>query len=194
METYKGKVSYIGSTNFNGTTLYSLALSGQDGFFLCGSNKPDAQKGQMVQFLADPNSKNKVDMNSFENLGYPDDKSATKTSGATNKGGSMSKNDYWEKKAEGDEQRELTMALENARYSAIQFITLAEKLDAVPLPAKKADKLPALEEMLSEYTDKFFRDNLTAKAPDFGIDSPNEEPADSTSEDDLDLDDFDELE
>jgi len=190
MEQVQGKVSYIGSKTLdNGVVLYSMAIAGRDGFLLCGDQKPDAQKGQKVSVVVNGN---KADMDTFMNLGWPDKKQGQSQGGGQQKagGGGTSRDQYWERKEEKDEKRELVMALQNARYSALQTLQLAKDLDAIQLPAKKAAKLGALDEMIEEYTDKYFRQNMSAEEP--GVDAPKA-TKEANEEQQYSLDDFNDL-
>lgn len=69
--------------------------------------------------------------------------------------GGDSKDDYWKKKEKTDKLTQRAIQHQSARNSAIAFLDVLFKNEAVKLPAKQSDKFDAALALLDELTAKF---------------------------------------
>lgn len=56
-----------------------------------------------------------------------------------------------------DDPVQISIVQQSARNAAIQAVQLAAQLEAVPLPAKKADKFDALLALVDQVTERYFK-------------------------------------
>lgn len=90
--------------------------------------------------------------------------SRSSSQGAATSTGSMSKEQYWEQRAENDKARDLIIQLQSAQNTAIATIVGAIGAGAVALPTKKSDKYDAYIALIDEEVIRI-RKNYLAGGP-----------------------------
>lgn len=69
--------------------------------------------------------------------------------------GNMTKNDYWEKRAEDDKLRQLTIEQQSSRKAAINMLDVILKNGAIAMPNKKASQYDFCMDLVDKITAKF---------------------------------------
>lgn len=77
---------------------------------------------------------------------------------APSSGGKMSKNDYWENKAEDDKQRQLLIEQQSSRNAAINMVDVLLKNSMMSTPSKKGDQYDFCINLVDKITAKFNSD------------------------------------
>lgn len=162
----QGVIQRVNDKQWNGKTFFSIALSGQDGWYNTGVKRPPAV-GTSVKFNEKTNAKGYKEVDgSIEILadGVPGPaQSAAVAAGATNTGlGEGNKKGYYDRKDARDLTNDAARELGASRNTAIALIDLAIKNEVIKLPAA-AKREEFLWTLLSRYTDRLM-----------GKDSPTE--------------------
>lgn len=152
MESKRGVVSRVSEKEWydskqgRNVTLHSFQLQGERGWFRTGTKK-EVDEGEFVEFVVGNNSAAK----DIKKSAPPQQSSGQRSSGAASSSGG-GKDGYWEAREARDlakEERYQTvdvprMAYQAAQDRAIPLLKIALETEALTLPSKKADKLPAL--------------------------------------------------
>jgi len=147
----KGIVYKIFSRPAGRGTAYSIKLDGNDTYYSAGFKDPGLGAGDSVQFEAAQNEKGywQADIKSLRKVD-PEPQVANKSVA-----GVAGKDDYWSRK----EQRDL--ANDNARNvgastnTAIAFVELLLKSDAIKIPTKMQDREEVIAGLVDYYAKKF---------------------------------------
>jgi len=187
-EKIKGSVHYVSEKDYKGKKLYSIKLDNGT-FYGTGNKHPGAEVGDLVLFNASKNDR-----------GYWNIEGAIKVKpGAGTKPerkfGGGGKGGYSGGGFKQDPATQAAIIMQNASTTAAALITAALAHDALPLPAKKAEKLQGLIDAHHKITEEVFKASLGVYVAVKGgaeltslIDEPEEEPEKET----LDDDDWDE--
>lgn len=171
-KTVSGTVQRV---NKNGR-FYSICVD--DEWFGTGSTRPDADEGSMVEFEAERNGKYwNADMSTFSVLDAPkkakkfENKKASYSSSGRSESFSgkedyAAKQDYWKNKEERDIKNDLLRNVGAGRNTAIAFVELLMKADAIKLPATQNKKADALFEAVEYYRVKFENAGNEETSPD----------------------------
>jgi hypothetical protein len=156
MGQVSGVVQRHSEKPWNGKTFYSLALSGQDGWYNTGMKRPPAV-GTSVKFNTKQNARgfNEVD-GSIEIVADAEAAPAASVAGvatASAKAGGGSQSAYWDRKEARDITNDANRELGASRNTAIAFIDLAIKNEVIKLPAA-AKREEFLWTLLDKYTNK----------------------------------------
>ena len=152
-ESATGVVKWAGGKDIKGRTYFSFSLVDVDGFFRCGTDNPNVNKGDSVSFNydIDPKWGNQVDKNSIKVVdSAPAQAPASK---GTSAGTAVSRDDYWANKEAADVDRQKIISLQAATNIATNIVTAALSADILALPTKKAEKFDALVAMVNQVAD-----------------------------------------
>jgi hypothetical protein len=160
----KGVVYKVFSRPAGRGTAYSIKLEGNDVYYGCGFKDPGLNPGDAVQFEANLNAKNywEVDPKSIRKLDStpvihnPTARQAVAVNG---------KDDYWTRKEQRDIANDVARNIGASTNTAISFVELLLKAEAVKLPAKIADREQVLAELVSYYAKKFRGESTEDEAP-----------------------------
>jgi hypothetical protein len=166
MSEFKGIVQQHLIRPWNNKTFYSFTLSGVDGIFGMGTKRPPAE-GASIAFKATANAKGFLDVaaNTIQFLADGEPATAaipTKESPGTGNGQeapqkapkALQQAGYWEERAKRDLVNDAARELGASRNTALTFIELALKHEAVPLPKTAAKREEYLWGLLDKYTQK----------------------------------------
>lgn len=184
-----GVVSKVNARPMQGAkgpyTLYSFALQGQQGWHSLGFDLHGVSEGQSVSFELRKNARgyDEVDPESIKILEgqVVSNGSAAAVAKApyspkkvwnTKSGGK--KDEYWDNRELRDIETQKRIELQSCRNSALQFVDILVKTDALKFPAKQADRVGHLEDLLAHYTQMFLDQNSKGLSTE---DVPAEEPA-----------------
>jgi hypothetical protein len=126
--------------------LHSFQLQGERGWYRTGTKK-EVEQGEFVEFVVGNNSAAK----DIKKSAPPAQQAApARNSAASSSGGG--RDGYWEAKEARDLEKEARyqnvdvprMVYQASQERAIALLKIALETEALSLPAKKADKLPAL--------------------------------------------------
>lgn len=157
----QGVVKDVIAKPWKDKTLYSFKLS--DGNYYSTGVKSPPSTGSSIKFEYSTNSRGYKDVIgtsivNWQSAGVHD--VAVAGNVARSKG--LTKDDYWEQKAQRDVETQKRIEIQSCRNSAIAFIAATVAAGAVKLPAKESDKLGVLEEFLTKYTNKYLEENKGA--------------------------------
>jgi hypothetical protein len=175
----KGVVGKINKKPYEGKTLTSFALKGQDGWYSLGERAPTFQEGDSIQFSSITKGRYQyaqdiqpwVDGGATSSPGVAEVANASrqapaggfrKSFGAA-RGGAQEKDKYWADKETRDiererYQREVTqprIEIQAARNAAIAAATVMWEKEIVKIPTKQADKYDAFLALVETLTDDF---------------------------------------
>lgn len=162
----KGKVFKVSGKQFQFGMLYSIKLDGNPTYYSTGKDKPRCKDGDYVQF------------EEYQNVaGYwnakPEsvlvlDETPQVSTGASVKTayqGGVSKDDYWARKEARDLENDKARNVGASRNTAIAFVDLLQKSEALKLPTKQSEKADVLFEYVEHYAQKFQAANPAPEAP-----------------------------
>lgn len=152
MAMYQGNVAFLNERKWNNKTLYSLKLRDDDTLYLCGERRPNARQGDYVTFEAEENAKGQFVVDVKTVKAKAAEVVMAKSSGL----GKFQANSY--------DKRQETIEYQAARNSAIAAVGVILEAGAFKLPAKEADKYGIVLGLISELTDKFFKETKTLGA------------------------------
>lgn len=141
----QGTIAYVNEKNWNGKTLYSFKLANDQTLYTCGTQRPAAAKGDFVTFEGKElaNNRFEVDLRSIN----------VRKAEVAVAGRSFPRFD--------DSKRQETIEWQAARNSAIAAAGVILQAGALKLPAKEADKFAVVTMLISELTNKFFKETKT---------------------------------
>lgn len=153
----QGRIKFINARDWNGKTLYSIKLEGDEALYMCGTSKPPVSQGDYVtfDFKQNPKGQNIVDGKSIK-------AKAAEVVAAATQGGRES---YWNDRQKADDGRQKKIEWQAARNSAIAAADVIITSGALKLPAKESAKYEALLALISDLTRKFYDEtnNFDAK-------------------------------
>jgi hypothetical protein len=159
----KGVVARIYSKDFGDATAWSFTLRGDRTFYRAGNKKPFFSEGDSVQFDVEMKGQNAYARGVSKWEGQDAVQSAPAIAVSRAVGGNVgTKDDYWLQREKRDVETQKRIELQSCRNSAIALVAELLKVEAVKLPAKQADKVPVIEELVTHYT-KFFIDQNSGK-------------------------------
>ena len=175
-----GIVSKVNARDMQGARgpykLYSFALQGQQGWHSLGFELHGISEGQSISFETRQNARGyaEVDPDSIKILegqvvAARDAAVVAKAPYTPKKvwGGGKSggkKDEYWDNREARDIETQKRIELQSCRNSALQFIDILVKTDAMKFgKASQAEKAGILEDMLSHYTKAFLAENGGSK-------------------------------
>lgn len=181
MAQVQGVIQRISDKPWQNKTFYSIALSGQDGWYNTGVKRPPAI-GTTVKFNDKTNARGykEVDGN-IEILADQPATPVTDVAGAASasaKTGGGSQSAYWDRKEARDITNDSARELGASRNTAISIIDLAIKNEVIKLPAA-AKREEFLWTLLAKYTNK-----LMGKEDSGVVSSKVSEPADQPASED----------
>lgn len=170
-----GVIARLGEKPWKDKTFWSFALRGQEGWYNTGMKKPPAV-GTSISFNEKKNAKGYFEVDgSIEILadGAVEQtprvsEVAAKSSGA----GGQTQSGYWDAKAARDIRNDDLRELGASRNTAINFIELAIKNEAVKLPAAAAKKESFLWDLLDKYTSKLMGKTVVDEAEEAKVAEP----------------------
>lgn len=129
----------------------------------CGFDGVPCKQGDFVSFATYQNGKyTNADVKTMEvSEGKPQQQKQAPA--PQQSGGGMSKDDYWRRKEESDASRQRVIEWQSARNAAIHVAEVAVAADALPLPAKKADKFDGLVDIIESITRRYYDEATTVK-------------------------------
>lgn len=127
-------------------TMYSIKLNDDANYYGTGKARPPVKEGQKIQFSAAQNARGywDADVNSIKVV------EAT-VSAAPSARSVAGKDDYWNRKEERDLVENARRHEGASRNTAIEFVKFLVEQEALPVPAKKAEKADALLEYVEHY-------------------------------------------
>jgi hypothetical protein len=158
----KGVVGKIYSKDFGDAMAWSFTLRGDRTFYRLGNKKPFFSEGDSIQFDVEMKGQNAYARGASKWEGGEVVSSAPAAAVARSAGGPRNADDYWRAKEVRDIETQKRIELQSCRNSAIALVAELLKVEAVKLPAKQADKVPVIEELVTHYT-KFFIDQNAGK-------------------------------
>lgn len=163
-----GVIQKINDRQFGNKTFYSLALSGQDGWYGTGPKRPPAI-GTSVKFNEKTNNKGykevdgSIEIISDGQSGSTGSVASTATKIASTGGTGQSA--YWDRKEARDITNDSARELGASRNTAIAFIDLAIKNEVIKLPAA-AKREEFLWTLLNKYTDRLMGKTSDRASPE----------------------------
>jgi hypothetical protein len=156
----KGVVARIYSKDFGDATAWSFTLRGDRTFYRAGNKKPFFSEGDSVQFDVEMKGQNAYARGVSKWEGEPSQQNTPVAAMVAAR--TVTKDDYWVQRESRDVETQKRIELQSCRNSAIALVAELLKVEAVKLPAKQADKVPVIEELVTHYT-KFFIDQNSGK-------------------------------
>lgn len=162
----QGVVARISDFPFNGKTLWSFTLRGDQTFYRLGEKKPSFKEGDSVQFDAEQKGKGVQAKNVVPWVGSQVTVGTSASTVARTVSGPATSNEYWSNRETRDIEVQKRIELQSCRNSAIELVRLliGSGIEAVKLPAKQADKAQVVEELVAHYTEVFRNENKSGKA------------------------------
>lgn len=163
---FKGVVSSVSPFEFNGNTLWSFQLNNDRSYYRCGKVKPKIEVGQYIIFEGTPGNKQgsvNADTKSIQVKSVEEESSGIDLYKAKASGAAKSKDDFWERKETRDIATQKRIEIQSCRNSAIEFVKILFSQEAVKVPAKQAEKVPFIEELLAHYQEQFLKENSGEK-------------------------------
>jgi hypothetical protein len=156
----EGVVKRVFTKNWQDKTFYSLALTNQEGLFGFGPTNPNAHPGDKVTFVSKTNAKGYLEAEKgtlkvtkgVEEVRSNDSVGAVGASAVPSS--YVSKDTYWANKEARDVINDSKRELGASRNTAIAFIDLLVKHEAIKLPAG-AKREGFLVALLEDYTATF---------------------------------------
>ena len=157
----RGVVSKLSSNEYNGKTLWSFRLRGDNNYYNTGDRVPPVTEGQSVEFTTrlSPSGKHQVQIDTIRPWeggpsmeGVQISKFAAKPSGK-----SAEEKGYWEAKQARDVRNDHLRELGATRNTAIAFLNLLITSGSLKLPAAEAKREGVLWDALNHYTDKLMK-------------------------------------
>lgn len=148
----KGVVYKIFSRPAGRGTAYSIKLDGNDTYFNAGFKDPGLNQGDSIQFEAGLNAKGYWEAN-LQSLRKVDPEPVVHTNASTTK--VLGKDDYWTRKEQRDLVNDNARNVGASTNTAIAFVELLLKAEAVKIPAKTADREVVIAELVDYYAKKF---------------------------------------
>lgn len=159
----QGVIQRVNDKQWNGKTFYSLALSGQDGWYNTGVKRPPAI-GTSIRFNEKTNAKGYKEVDgSIEILGDGETAPAGSVAAVAQsaaKAGGLTQAGYWDRKEARDLTNDSARELGASRNTAIAIIDLAIKNEVIKLPAA-AKREEFLWTLLDKYTNKLMGKEAT---------------------------------
>lgn len=139
-------------------TMYSVKLRNSDTWYgLKGAKYQPFKNGQKVEFDAAQNQRGYWDADSKSVRVLEDVVAEAPAAAAVGRSNYISKDDYWSRKEERDLKNDHLRNVGAARNTAIAFVDLLAKYEAVKLPAKQAEREAALLEAVETYKEEFMK-------------------------------------
>lgn len=148
-----GIVDKVLTKAWNGKTFYSLALV-NDKIYGFGMFKPSANVGDTVSFEAKENAKGYMEADKTT-LKVTKGESKVVSGGSVRASSMMGKDDYWSRKEARDIENDKLRTIGASRNTAIAWVDLLIKAEALKLPTKVSEREDALALLLDEYTNRF---------------------------------------
>lgn len=159
----KGVVARIYSKEFGDSTAWSFTLRGDRTFYRLGNKKPAFSEGDSVQFEVEMKGQNAYARGVSQWADSDPVRGASASSVArTSSDVPRTADEFWRRKEQRDIETQKRIELQSCRNSAIELVKLLASAEAVKLPAKQADKVPVVEELVQHYT-QFFLDRNAGK-------------------------------
>ena len=150
----RGVVSKVSSNQFNGKTLWSLRLQGDNNYYNTGERPPHVHEGASIEFETklSPSGKHSVLLETIR----PWESGGVMQAAPANviRRSADPKDTYWADKELRDKRNDLLRELGASRNTAIAFIELLVKTEALKLPAKVGDREAVIWDALEHYTKK----------------------------------------
>ena len=160
----EGRVRNLGGKDFNGTTLYSFQLEGNNRWFRTGEKRPNCENGDYVKFMND--AKANVDVQTLEKTSASTQpaQSGSKQSTGTKSGGGKkggenwdARQAYWEAKEVRDvEIIEPRVTFQGCRNKAIELVIAGLENDCLSLGSAKGKRWDLLLAYVDSTTDRLF--------------------------------------
>ena len=159
----KGVVGRIYSKEFqDGNTAWSFTLRGDRAFYRLGSKKPHFSEGDSIQFDVEMKGANAYARNATPWTGG--EVSQAQPAAAVAAASPRTADDFWRRKEQRDVETQKRIELQSCRNSALELVKLLVSTEALKLPAKQADKVPVVEELVKHYTKYFIDENAGKEA------------------------------
>jgi hypothetical protein len=169
-KTASGKVTYVGSKVFKGRTYWSFKIDSKpDDFFRTGLEEPNFAKGKVISFDYEVTQYgNEVIVPSIVHVDVeaaPKASVAPKAAKVASESGRNPKDEYWEKKAQEDIDRQKIISYQAATKTAITIINAAVALDILPVVGKsKPEKWESLNALVTAVADDLVVKYMNAPA------------------------------
>jgi hypothetical protein len=149
MSTIKGVVYKVFTRPAGRGTAYSIKLDGDAVYYGTGFKAPPVTAGQYISFEASKNARGHWDAE-MDTIKILPNEVQVQTTGS---GMSITKDDYWKRKEDRDLLNDKLRNVGARTNTAIAFVELLIKADAVKLPAKQSDREEVIAGLVKHYTD-----------------------------------------
>jgi len=168
MEQAKGVVETVRTNNAG---YYNIKVGGE--WYGAGKVRPNVNDGDYISFVFTRRGQYmNLDPKSIE-VQQGTVQAAPSVRGVASSAGGGGRNDYWEKKAEKDENVQASINWQAARNSAIAACTAMVEHGIVSLPAAKAKKFDVFMALVDDVTARYFADTAyvfeNKEPPDSGL-------------------------
>jgi hypothetical protein len=182
----QGVVQKINIKPYDGKSLYSFFLKGQDGMFSLGERTPSFKEGDSIQFETVQKGRyvNAINVAPWDGQGAVTAPPVAHTTRKLFGGGVPSKSSeekaYWAKRDANQEITQRKIEIQAARNAAIETAKFLTEKEFVKTPTKQADKYDAFMALVNQIADEFLK-NTSSRLGD--APSQADEPAQQANED-----------
>lgn len=157
---YNGTVQKVSSFDFNGSKLWSFTLHGTRGFFRTGKAHPGVEPNQLIQFdgQADGKGNVKVEPSTITLAKNSESSGVANVVGASTEQSLPATEDRRYATRAERESLQSRIELQSCRNSALELVGLILQHGELKVGAK-VDKVALIEEMVTNYTNKFVTAN-----------------------------------
>lgn len=136
-------------------TMYSIKLRDNDQWYGIKGRATTPKQGQQIEFEAAQNARGYWDADGKTIRVLQDAVAEAPTARAVARGTAVTKDDYWKRREDRDVLNDQLRNIGAARNTAIAFVDLLAKYEALKLPTKQADREKALLEAVEHYRVEF---------------------------------------
>lgn len=168
----KGTVSRISEKEWNGKTLFSIQLVNDPTYYGMGTTQPMIKVGDYVDFDTTVTGNGRVNVRNNSIMVLKEGTEAPVVTQARTGGGfkprfqkDEGKDAYWKNREERDVKVQERIQFQSARNSAIAFLDVLLKNNAVKLPEAPAKRYDVVAALLDEITERFNKPNVDDSSP-----------------------------
>jgi len=165
----QGRIEFLNEKPWGNKTLYSLKLSGDNTLYMCGGDKPQASRGDYVNFDVSVNQKGQAIVGAKTLKVMESEVNTPQTAGVSRSFTTPFK--------KNDDDRQRRIEWQAARNSALTAAGLLLGGGALKMPAKETAKYAAIMAMIADLTKQFFNETATlGEVPEAVVKEPEEKP------------------
>ena len=140
---------------------YSIKLDGDDNYYGVGFTNPNLTAGDYVSFDAGKNAQDywQADPKSIRKMDREPTEARTNVASVV-----KGKDDYWNRKEARDLENDHKRNVGASLNTAIDFVELLLKAEAIQIPTKKSDREKIMSDLVIYYANKFRNLNLEPEA------------------------------